>query len=229
MDSRRCLCRSLAVAAALAGQPLAAADLVEPWDRGLSNLELFTQFEEGLGPQTSTTIGFGLPASLSIGLSLASGATPDTVGLTLYWSRDLGRAGAFDLIFQTDTETGESELGAAARLIGVEWSTPGSGGPYLRWMTVSEDGRTRHHPLVGFVVPFDRVELHLELSSEEPEPGGSWPIHLAVGPNLRITDDLELLPELSVLYDRRSGEISTAFSIGFVTSPNALRRFAFDR
>lgn len=208
--------------------PIGAADLIEPWAPGWSDLELFTTWEEGGRPNGSTTLGIGLDGGFSVGFSLAGGADPADVGLILVWSRDLGRRGELDLFAEANAATHEVELDGLGRSYGCEWSAPPTRPhrPYLRLTATRHDDGYRWHPLLGWNLPAGRLDLHLELSSEQPEPGGRWPLHLAIGPNLALTDEIELLPELSLLYDRATGELEPALTLGVVTTPAAVRALA---
>ena len=201
-----------------------AADLVEPWAPGFSDLELHASFERGGSPRTSTLLGFGLGGGLSAGFSLAGGGEPADLGIVLVWSRGLGRWGELDLFAEANAATREVELDELGTSYGFEWSPTARGArPYLRLNVTDHDGAWRIHPLVGWNLPLRRCDLHLELSSEQPEPGEPWPIHLALGPNFGLGDGFELLPELSLVHDG-SDRVEAVLALGVVTSPAALRR-----
>jgi hypothetical protein len=64
------------------------------------------------------------------------------------------------------------------------------------------------------------LDLHVELSGEEPETG-PWPVHLAIGPNVALTDGIELVPEVAVIRDRGpESSTSMVFSVGVVVDPS---------
>jgi len=127
---------------------------------------------------------------------------------------------------QMQTATMEAELGAADRAVGFEWSAPSrwSRGvqTYVRFSAARSGGATHLHPLVGFrIATRTLVDLHVELSGEEPD-SGPWPLHLAIGPNLPLNGWLEVVPEIAVIDDRApGGETTVAFSLGVVTDPSA--------
>jgi len=108
-------------------------------------------------------------------------------------------------------------------LVGTEWSFHRwRVVPYFRPTVAGQSGGSSFHPLGGLMVPLgDRVELHAELSGESPERG-PWPVHLAFGPNVRVGGLLEILPEVSMLHDRGSGETAWQVSFGLVLDPREL-------
>ncbi|RMF86103.1 MAG: hypothetical protein D6739_03635, partial [Nitrospirae bacterium] len=118
----------------------------------------------------------------------------------------------------------EAEAGRMTWAAGGELSVELAGWtPYLRLDRSVDGGRASLHPLAGAMVPLagGRLELHLELSSEEPE-GGPWPVHLAVGPNLHLSEAVELLPEVSVVREGATGESGWAVTVGVVVDPSRL-------
>jgi hypothetical protein len=216
--------------ALLAPRPARAADVLEPWSEGLSNVELFTTFGDGFeAGETTAAVGMGLPRGFSLGLTLASAeGEPTQAGFVVVWTRSLGALGELDLWGEYVPVGQEVELMGADRSVGVEWSGSARRSvPYVR-LSLSDDAEGRHfHPLVGWMLPVgDRLELHVELSSEEPA-SGAWPLHLAIGPNWSFGDALELLPELSAIYDPQGGdghgETSFFFTLGIVLDPGLAR------
>jgi hypothetical protein len=200
-----------------------AADLIEPWSPGFSDLELHATLDGDGGTSATSTLGFGAGGGFSVGLSLAGGTHSTDVGLVLVWSRVLGRWGELDLFAAADAATGEVELDGLGTSYGLEWSARRRGArPYLRLSASVHDEGRRLHPLVGWNLPLRRCDLHLELSSEQPTPGEPWPLHLAIGPNLGLTEGFELLPELSLVHDRARGGVDITLTLGVVTSPGAL-------
>lgn len=211
----------------LLATPASAADLIEPWDPGFTDLELFVGFARGGETLGATTLGFGLGGGVSAGLSLARGDEPDSVGFSLVWSRALGGLGDLDLFAFAHSTTSEAELDWLDHAAGFEWSAPAGGAqPYVRATVLREDGATRVHPLVGLRLPVGRADLHLELSSMQPAEGGPWPLHLAVGPNWQLADGLELLPELSLIWNRAEDRFEPGLALTWIASPAALRRRA---
>lgn len=214
----------LLVALLVTALPAAAADVVEPWSEGLSNLEVFTTFG-GDGPASTGAVGMGLPAGFSLGVTLAAAEGEALeAGMMLMWTRSLGRLGELDLWGEYLPVGQEVELLGAQRALGVEWSGSAGGTvPYIR-LSMADDGEERHvHPLVGWMFPTPgNVELHVELSSEEPA-GGSWPLHLAVGPNWSPGRGLEVLPEVSVIWQPDGGRDETRvfFTVGICFDPTA--------
>lgn len=211
------------------GAPVRAADLIEPWAPGLTDAEIFVGFGDSAADREVTgLVGFGIGRHLSFGLSYASLEEDDGGGMVLVYTRPLGRWGELDLWgeLQMQTATMEAELGAAERAIGFEWSAPSrwSRGvqTYVRVSAARSEGSTHLHPLVGFrIATRTRLDLHVELSGEEPDDG-PWPLHLAIGPNLPLNDWLEVVPEIAVIDDRAPGGGTTvAFSLGVVTDPSA--------
>lgn len=210
------------------GRSLRAADLVEPWAPGLTNTELFfTTGESAADRELAGLVGFGIGPHLSLGLSYASPDQGDGGGLILLYTRPLGRWGEVDVWgeLQVQAASMEAELGAAERAFGFEWSAParwsGKAQPYVRLSAARSEGANRWHPLVGLRIPAGRrLDLHVELSGEEPD-SGPWPVHLAVGPNLPLSDWLEVIPEVAVIEERGAGgDSSLLFTLGVVVDPS---------
>lgn len=214
--------RPLILMASLAA-PAAGADLIEPWDRGFSDFELHFGLARGGESIGATTLGFGLGGGVSAGLTLSGGDVPGAAGLVLAWSGTLGRYGDLDLLGYAQTEVRDVEIDRVERAIGFEWSGRGvEWQPYLRaTLFWREEGRY-FHPLVGVRTGAGPVDLHLELSSAEPEPDEPWPVHLAIGPNFEPLPGHELLPELSLIWNRAAGRVEPAVTFTWITSPAAL-------
>jgi len=205
-----------------------AADLVEPWDPGFTDIELYGTAAEGGSSQWVTVAGFGAGHGLSLGLSFVDeGSGSRSAGAIVMLTRRV-RDSDLDIWLEAgwDVSAREVELGSVSWAGGGELSTDrGAWVPYAR-MTCSVDGGTaRVHPLLGGMMPFfgGRLELHVELSTEEPD-AGAWPIHLAVGPNVHLSAAVELLPELSLVHDRARGENSWALTLGVIVDPSRLHR-----
>lgn len=213
----------LAVASAAA---VGAADLVEPWDPGFTDLELYGMVAEGGSRQWVTVAGFGAGRGLSLGLSFVEEESGSrSAGAIVMLTR---RIRDFDLDIWLeagwDVSAREVELGSVNWAGGGELSTDrGAWVPYTRLSCSVEDGEARVHPLLGAMMPFfdHRLELHVELSSDEPD-AGAWPVHLAVGPNFHVSSAVELVPELSLVHDRARGENSWAVTLGVIVDPSRL-------
>lgn len=207
--------------------PSPAADLMEPWDAGLSNLELYASRGNGSsGTDFSTLLGYGLGPHFSVSATLSDNADGSArLGIGAYYSRRLRGGLEMDLFAEAGTQRAdEAELdGEGDWLGGFEWSLHRAAViPYLRTSIYDTPDGNGFHPLLGLMVPAGgRVELHLELSSESPERG-AWPVHVAFGPNVRVTETFEILPEISMIREREDGETSWQFTIGLVMDPRIL-------
>ncbi len=221
---RRIVPLVLAVAVAL---PAGAADLVEPWDPGFTDLELWVSVGEGAEVESTLVAGFGLGNGLSVGASLSGDADgARRLGGICMLTLEGGRGTALDLWAEGGVRAlwREAELGSADWSLGTELSRDlGRWIPYLRLTRWLEGGDASLHPLAGAVFPYlnHRLELHLEISSEEPE-SGPWPFHLAIGPNFHVNECVEVLPELSLIRDRGAGETHVVFTVGLVLDPSRL-------
>ncbi|NOZ95609.1 MAG: hypothetical protein GXP47_12860 [Acidobacteria bacterium] len=199
-----------------------AADIFEPWERGLSDVELFLGTAEGGHQQAQALAGFGFGRGGSLGLSVSTDEGSATrLGLLVAVTVAAGK--------RTDLSLwGESGLAGASlevELAHADWT---AGVQVVHWREgvvpygvlslAGEEGvKLRLHPLAGMMVPLGRVELHLELSSQEPL-GGAWPVHLAVGPNVHLTPWMEVLPELSLVREA-GGTTHWAATVGFIVDP----------
>jgi len=202
------------------------ADLIEPWSPGFSDLELFVRAgSRGDDLGSFATAGFGLGGGVSVGVTLSEdNAGPARGGLVAMLSRALGSRTDVDLWVETGMSSShpEAELGRLDWAVGTEWSyRAGSCVPYLRLSRLDAGAGDRFHGLLGLMVPAGAVELHLELSSEEPD-GGPWPVHLAIGPNFLLRPEVEVQPELSIIRDRGTGETTWVVTVGMVVDPAAL-------
>lgn len=211
----------------LAAAPVGAADLVAPWDPGWSNLEVYLAVEEGSATTASGVVGYGAGRGVSLGVSFVEGEDDgDDVGLIAVLTRPLGRAVEADLWLEIGQRLRprEAELTSACVTAGVELSRLGPGAvPYLRLSAARDEGTTTVHPLLGVMLPLrERLELHLELSSEEPEDG-PWPVHVAIGPNVLLGRSAKLVPELSWIRVGDGGSV-WGVSVGIVFDPGCLRR-----
>ncbi len=220
---------SLMVVVLLTGSGrVTGADLMEPLDRGFSEVDLFwfggdERFDAG----SQLTAGFGLPCgfSLWVGGEYVNGG-PLQGGLNLMWTSELAPAMDLDLWVEAGIRSTrpEAELGQANWTLACEWSLEAGGvTPYLRLGRSDDGSRDWIHMLGGVEIPLGCVDLHVELSSEEP-PGGPWPWHAAVGPNVFLASWVEMQPEISVVRDRSTGESHWAASLGFVVDPRPILR-----
>jgi hypothetical protein len=208
--------------------PVFGADLMEPWERGLSDLELYVAAGSG-GDDTGVqgVAGFGLGSGVCFGASYSrNGGDESSGGLFGMYTSRLSRDLEVDLWGEGGVQntSGEAELRDETDWrVGTEWSlaTPRAV-PYLR-LAHSEKEDGGFHGLFGVMLPASpRLELHLELSSEQAGEG-PWPVHFAVGPNLRVSGRVELLPELSVIHDRQTGETDVLVTMGIVLDPRNVR------
>ncbi len=198
------------------------ADLIEPWDPGFSDAEFYLATAEDSGSISSAALaGFGLGKGFSLGLLLShlSGGSTRIGGLAV-WSTSL--SDSQDLDFWAVTEVFSDREADPERIqleVGAEWSFRlGSAQPYFRPSFFFDGDGGHWHPLIGMMHPVGPVELHVELSSQEPL-GGRWPIHLAIGPNFEVSHGVEILPEISVIHDRESSQTSWVAFLGVVVDP----------
>lgn len=194
--------------ATLSAAPLAAADLVEPWARGLSNLEVaFAGASGGDLGTGSILVGAGLTDRVSVGLSATGGSAETRFGALLLYSQPLGRLGEVDAWCETPLDSSPASLGC-----GFEWSRSRSLlVPYARlsfdWEAPSDSLTT----LAGLMVPVsEALGLHLELSLEAAETVRR-PLRFAVGPNWQISPRLEVIPELAWRHDHEEDSFQAAF------------------
>ncbi len=197
---------------------------MEPLDRGFSEVSVFwfggdERFDAG----AQLAAGFGLPGGFSFwaGADHVNGGTTGG-GFNIMWTGGLAEGVEVDLWVEVGIRSTrpEAELGQADWTMASEWSYRAGGvTPYFRAGRSDDGGHDWIHLLAGLAISLGCVDLHVEISSEEP-PGGPWPLHVAVGPNLCMGDWLEVQPELSVVRDRSSGEHHWSASLGFVVNPH---------
>jgi len=217
--------------AALSGAAALAADLVEPWAPGLTNLELHAARADGARRgEVAGVVGFGVGGAVSLGLLFAEGADDGNhVGAVAVVTRALAGGHAVDGWIEVgrNLTARDAELGSTSVTVGGEWSvTRRRATPYLRFSAAREAGDTAAHPLAGVRLALGaRVQLHLELSSHEPARG-AWPVHVAVGPNVLLGEAAKLVPELSWVRDRAAGRDEWAISLGVVLDPRLPARRA---
>jgi len=198
------------------------ADLIEPWAPGFSDIEFYAGGTRGEGlTAASLVLGYGAPHGFSLGLlGTHFPDDADEVGIVAIWTTDLGDTRDLDLWILTAPPIERELQGAGISWeFGFEWSVAMQSGAvwYLRPSLVRQSSDWYSHPLVGLMIPLEPVELHIEISSEEPE-GGRWPVHLAVGPNVLLSDTVELIPEFSVIDDRVHSELVWEASIGVIVT-----------
>lgn len=206
-----------------------AADLIEPWEPGVSNLEFFL-LRTGPGQETAATalLGGGLGGGVSLGAALQTQTDSRARAmLTGFVTRSLGRGAELDLFAELGRQTVSGPEGPERRvdwMLGSEWSLPvGRVVPYTRWALASRQARTVH-ALAGVLLPLrGDLELHVELEAVV-SGAARGPERLSVGPNLRLSPTVELLPEVSVLQDPGAGERHWAVMIGLVMDPRRLAR-----
>jgi len=199
-----------------------AADIFEPWDRGFSDAEIFAGVAEGGTAAAQALAGFGLGRRVSLGLSMSTDEGESSrFGVFLGVTRDVGRN--TDLSFWLQSALGVGTLDV--ELIHADWT---AGCQLVHWRegmvpygvlsVAGEEGENlRLHPLVGVMFPTGRLEIHLELSSDQPQCG-AWPVHLAIGPNVHVKPWLEVLPEISFVRES-GGEIHWVATVGVIVDP----------
>jgi hypothetical protein len=187
----------------LAAIPAGAADLIEPWPVGLSNFELAVAAPPGGTPSASSVVGFGLLERLSLGFLFAAAEREETgARILLLYSQSLGGKGELDAWCEADLAEPSADPAC-----GVEWSAAaGRLVPYARFTLARSEGSTAAVPMLGMMLPLsqNKLQLHLELSSEDAE-FGERPWRVALGPNWAFTSRIELLPEVSWIYQRDGG------------------------
>jgi hypothetical protein len=202
-----------------------AADLVEPWERGVSNAEIHFSFGDGSADTAAALLGMGLPAGFSLGAAITEAEDGAAGwGLIGMFTR---RFGAFemDLVGELGRHRASHEAETHGDwLAGTEWSFHRYRlVPYVRATAVGDPESGGYHGLVGLMAPVTKhLELHVELASEAPL-GGSWPLHLAVGPNILLPGGVEILPEISMVRDRATGATDWLFTVGLIFNPQSLR------
>jgi hypothetical protein len=223
MVSRFLLATTIACTCATA----TAADLVEPWAPGLSELEIYlssdiTQDEL----QWSSLIGGAVLPALSVGVAFQNvGGRTSRVGAVAVWTTRVSRRTSIDVWGEVglDRTPVEAELGSVSFAVGTEWSRDlGGVTPYSRLSYTVDEDMNSAHTLLGLKVPIGSLlELHLEASSLEPETG-PWPIHLALGPNLVLSPRLKILPEVSWIRDRATSEAAWVLTLGVCMDPRSV-------
>lgn len=214
----------LGLCALLAWSSSNAADLVEPWERGFSNIEFFATHASGEnGIHLNAVIGFGVPGSISLGGAASRDADGTTrLGFIGFWTHDFGGGQILDVFAEGGiSQLSDSELRTKSDwLAGFEWSLSRKGAtPYVRTTFFDAEESGGIHPLIGVMVPTgERVEIHWEVSSEAPE-SGAWPLHLAFGPNVTLNSKVELIPEISMVHQFEDGETDWQISIGVIIDP----------
>jgi len=206
---------------AIAPPPCQAADLIEPWASGVSDLEGYVGGTTlGIVDSGSFVVGGGAHG-LSVGVSLeADDDAPTRLGVFIARTWEAARLGSLDLWAASGLPVSprEGEIGRADLTTGFEWSRPvGSVVPYARPSLSIDGGRRTWHPLLGLLVPMGRrLGVHVEVSGVRPA-ASRWPSHVAVSPNWLLADGIELIPEVAVTQE--SGTTELAFSFGVVIDP----------
>ena len=220
----RAVCGLLIVAAFAPGSVAAAADIIEPWAPGFSDLEVAVTAGDQTGDGgVAAVAGFGLGGGVSLGVTMAtSNGGSSRGGLVAILTGRLGGRSDLDVWAETGIRSAvrEAEVGRVDWALGAAWSLRAGGGvqPYAR-ISRADGGTVAWHPLAGVMVPLGRVELHLELSSESPETG-PWPVHVAVGPNLKLAPAVELQTELSLIDGRAGAGTHWAVAVAIVIDPS---------
>ncbi len=213
---------AVAVAVGLLVPTLQAADIFEPWEPGFTDVELFLGLGEGGDAQGQALVGFGFGRGGSLGLSISTQeGDAARFGLVVAMTRSLGDDTDLSLWAESglagrklDVELAHTDWTAGFQL--VHWRDGAV--PYGSLSFVGEEGEDlRLHPLMGLMLPRGPLELHFELSSDQPE-GGAWPVHLAIGPNVHLAPWIEILPEISVVRESGGGT-HWAATVGVIVDP----------
>ena len=196
---------------------LRAADLIEEWAPGLSDLEFYWggSLEDG-GTDSTMVLGYGAGAGFSLGLLIShAGSEADHAGAVAIWSSPKGSVDFW--VLTTPSIEREIASSGISWEFGMEWSgkCAGANVVYFRPSRLFDDSGGHWHPLVGLMVPLSPIELHFELSSEEPEEG-SWPLHLAVGPNFAVSGAVEIIPEISWINEGHDLKSHWEWSLGVI-------------
>jgi hypothetical protein len=219
-DSRTRTTPILAAVMALGfGRGASAADLLEPFDPGFSDLELHWSGDLGADDHGAVgVLGFGLGGGVSLALQMEGAAGEvGSSAVSLVFSRSLGRAGELDAWLGRGLG---GELAGALEL-GLEWSRDFGGAvPYARigWHRGGDGGVVA---LLGVALDRERTDYHLELAVAPPEADGR-PLRLAFGPNVALGEGAELIPELALVRDPSTGDFATELSLGVVLCPGTL-------
>ena len=214
----------IGLCALLAWSSASAGDLIEPWERGFSNIEFFASHQsEDQGINVNTVVGFGVPGSISLGAAAGRDAEGTTrLGFIGFWTHDFGGGHILDIFGEAGiSQSSDGELSNENDwLAGFEWSLSRTAvTPYIRTTFFDPEESGGVHPLIGLMVPAgERVEIHWEVSSEAPE-SGSWPLHLAFGPNVTLSKKVELIPEISMVHHFDNDQTDWQISIGVIIDP----------
>jgi hypothetical protein len=173
----------------------------------------------------SALAGWGLTDRISLGAtgSIIDGSV-ERAGLVALFTFPLGGGLEADLCAEAGRSRAEGEPARPDWLLASEWSRPvGRVVPYARLSAFGDgeiDGIGR---LAGVMLPLgERLELHVEAFSAVVGDE-SRPRALAVGPNVRLTPEIEILPEIAYLRDDATGETRWQLSVGLVLDPRVLR------
>jgi len=197
--------------------PLRAADLIEAWDPGLTDLELYCggDSRNELG-NIATILGYGAGGGFSLGLLFNHyNQDTDQAGFLAIWS---SRDGNLDFWVLTAPAIEREIISSGISWeFGMEWSRDlnRAGTFYVRPSRLFDKGSGHWHPLVGIMYPLPPIELHIEISSEEPETG-VWPVHIAVGPNFRLSRSIEIIPEISFIDEQLATGGRWEWSLGMI-------------
>ena len=215
--------------ASLALGPAAAADLIEPWDSGFSNFELFVAVTAKPSSRAVASLaGFGVADGVSLGTWISrTDAEESQNGFVGILTRPLSPRMEVDVwgeIVVVDTLDQDERRREVQWGVGTEWSLAFPRVvPYARASHAStvEGGQLRG--LTGLMLPVGSLlELHLEAAAEQPG-AGPWLTSLALGPNLLLHPRVELLPEIAYVNDRAAGETTWVATIGIVIDPRRRR------
>jgi hypothetical protein len=213
----------------LAAGSVAAADLIEPWDSGFSNFELFVAVTaKPRSRAVASLAGFGVGGGVSLGTWVSqTDAEESQNGFVGILTRPLSPRMEVDVwgevvvvnTLDEDARRREAQWGG-----GTEWSLAlPRVVPYARASHASTAEGRQLRGLTGLMLPVGSLlELHLEAAAEQPG-AGPWLTSLALGPNLLLHPRVELLPEIAYVIDRAAGEATWVATIGIVIDPRRRR------
>jgi hypothetical protein len=210
---------------AAAALPAAAADLIEPWERGFTDLEVLVSDLGGDGRTTAALAGWGLTDHISLGAAASvAGGSVERAGLVGLFTFPLAGGLETDLCVEAGVSRAEEGAGRADWLLANEWSRPvGRVVPYARLSAFGDGETDGTGRLAGLMIPVGgHLELHLEAFSAVVGDG-SRPQALVLGPNFTLTPEIEVLPEIAYVRDDATGESHWQVSVGLVMDPRILR------
>lgn len=220
MTPRFARCTALALAVLTVAPATRAADTIETWDPGAGDWELHLGADGGRDAEQALygqlVAGYGLVPRLSAYFEL-DGAVP--VAKTASSEPHVGAFGTpvdtehfdADLLFDLSLATPRPVLTPGVEL-NLDSAPDGRGtGVYLRlaWPTPEPGGFT----LGAYATATDELQLLLEHDAD------SYWSRVALGGNLQLTEELELIGQLSIDFDRSAQGIELGVIVTLPRSP----------